>query len=69
MEKIDQINLERKKIQDLGVKMAEAMIDVDASLLVAYGEEFHEGVIGIVAGRLTDKYNKPSMIFKVDSEK
>ncbi|MDR0281905.1 MAG: hypothetical protein LBI53_00870 [Candidatus Peribacteria bacterium] len=49
--------------------MAEAMIDLDASLLVAYGEEFHEGVIGIVAGRLTDKYNKPSMIFKVDGAK
>lgn len=69
LEKIDAINTERRKIQEQGVKIAETMIDPEASLLVAYGEEFHEGVIGIVAGRLTDKYYKPSIVFKVEPEK
>jgi single-stranded-DNA-specific exonuclease len=69
LEKIDVINTERRKIQEQGVKIAETMIDLEAKLLVAYGEEFHEGVIGIVAGRLTDKYYKPSIVFKLDHEK
>lgn len=69
LEKIDAINTERRKIQEQGVKIAETMINPEAPLLVAYGEEFHEWVIGIVAGRLTDKYYKPSIIFKVDHEK
>jgi len=69
LEKIDAINNERRKIQEQGVKIAETMIDPEANLLVAYGEEFHEGVIGIVAGRLTDRYYKPSIVFKIDSEK
>lgn len=33
------------------------------------GEEFHEGIVGIVSGRITEKYNKPSAVFKIDNEK
>jgi single-stranded-DNA-specific exonuclease len=69
LQKIDAINNERRKIQEQGVKIAETMINPEANILIAYGEEFHEGVIGIVAGRLTDKYYKPSIVFKVEPEK
>ena len=69
LQNIDAINDDRRKIQEQGVKIAETIIDGNANLLVAYGEEFHEGVIGIVAGRLTEKYHKPSIIFKVEPEK
>jgi single-stranded-DNA-specific exonuclease len=69
LQKIDEINNERKRIQEQGVKVAEKMVNLESNLLVAWSEEFHEGVIGIIAGRLTEKYHKPSMIFKVDVEK
>ncbi|MDR2415989.1 MAG: single-stranded-DNA-specific exonuclease RecJ [Candidatus Peribacteria bacterium] len=69
LEKIDVINNDRKKIQEQGTKVAEQMVNMDNNLLVARSEEFHEGVIGIIAGRLTEKYHKPSMIFKVEPEK
>lgn len=50
-------------------KEAEAMLELDKKMLIAYHEEFHEGIVGIVSGRITEKYNKPSMIMKVDQEK
>jgi single-stranded-DNA-specific exonuclease len=69
LQRIDEINTERKRIQDQGFKMAEQLLKKDENLLVAWSEEFHEGVIGIIAGRLTEKYHKPSIVFKVDTEK
>jgi len=69
LEKIDAINTERRKTQEQGVKIAETMINPEGSLLCAYSEEFHEGVIGIIAGRLTEKYYKPSIVFKIEPEK
>ena len=69
LEKIDAINDDRRKIQEQGVKVAEKMVNLEEHLLVTRSEEFHEGVIGIIAGRLTEKYHKPTMIFKVDVEK
>ena len=69
LQKIDAINDDRRKIQEQGVKVAEKMVNIEENLLVARSEEFHEGVIGIIAGRLTEKYYKPAMIFKVDTEK
>jgi single-stranded-DNA-specific exonuclease len=69
LQKIDTINDDRRRIQEQGVKVAEKMVNLEHNLLVAWSEDFHEGVIGIIAGRLTEKYRKPAMIFKVDSEK
>jgi single-stranded-DNA-specific exonuclease len=69
LQKIDTINDDRRKTQDQGFKVAEKMVNLEKKLLVARSEEFHEGVIGIMAGRLTEKYHKPAMIFKIDAEK
>lgn len=33
------------------------------SILVVKGNDWHEGVIGIVSSKITEKYNKPSLIF------
>lgn len=40
--------------------------DADA-VVVALGEDWHHGVIGIVASRLTDKYKKTSFVLTVDN--
>lgn len=45
------------------------MLNLEKKILIAYHETFHEGIVGIVSGRITEKYNKPSMIMKVDQEK
>ncbi|MFA7298256.1 MAG: single-stranded-DNA-specific exonuclease RecJ [Candidatus Absconditabacterales bacterium] len=69
LDNLELINTERRKIQEGMFKEAEAMIDLNKKILIAHHEEFHEGIVGIVSGRLTEKYNKPSMIMKINQEK
>lgn len=35
-------------------------------VLVVYGKGWHHGVIGIVASRITERYNKPSIVISAD---
>jgi single-stranded-DNA-specific exonuclease len=66
-ERLDRQNQERQAlcqtILDEAARTAEAThdLDRDAAILVAK-EGWHEGVIGIVAGRLTEMYNKPAAV-------
>ncbi len=39
-----------------------------ARIIVAEGEGWHHGVVGIVAARITERYGKPSFIFSVDGQ-
>ena len=36
--------------------------------IVVYGENWHQGVVGIVAGRLKDRYNLPVFVLSIDGE-
>ena len=69
LEKLEWINTERRAMQERMFKEAESTISLDDHMLTIASEEFHEWVIGIVSGRLTEKYNKPSAVFKIDTEK
>jgi len=69
LDNLELINTERRQIQERMFKEAETMLDLEKKILIAYHEEFHEGIVGIVSGRITEKYNKPSMIMKIDQEK
>jgi len=69
LDNLELINTERRKMQENMFKEAENMLDLDKKMLIAYHEEFHEWIVGIVSGRLTEKYHKPSMIMKIDQER
>ena len=69
LDKIEAINTERKKLQEDALKAAEKLLNHDEHILICASEDFHEGIVGIVAGRITEKYNKPSLILKIDTEK
>ncbi|MCK9467210.1 MAG: single-stranded-DNA-specific exonuclease RecJ [Candidatus Absconditabacterales bacterium] len=69
LQKIDEINNDRKKLQEDAFKIAEEMLDLDQKILIAEHEDFHEGVVGIVSGKITEKYNKPSIVFKINKDK
>lgn len=69
LEKIEAINTERRKMQDQAFRLAEKKVDPDQNFLFVCDEAFHEGIVGIVSGRITEKYNKPSAVFKLDPEK
>lgn len=62
------VNKQRKDIEDDIKKELLEQIDqeykiVESFSVIAYNKDWHEGVIGIVAGRLKDKFNKPSIVF------
>jgi len=69
LDNLELINTERRQIQERMFKEAESMLDLEKKMLVAFHEEFHEGIVGIVSGRITEKYNKPSMIMKIDQKR
>ena len=70
-EYIDQLNGNRDSLQRsvylAAHKQAKSDFDAEADpALVLSGVGWHQGVIGIVAGRLADKYGKPVFILSLD---
>ena len=60
-------NTERKEHDRNITDQALALIDADAELIarkttVVYNAQWHKGVIGIVASRLTEKYYRPTIV-------
>jgi single-stranded-DNA-specific exonuclease len=58
---LERHNEERKVIELIMIEEANAMAEIqkDDPMLFIKGEGWHPGVIGIVVGRLKEKYNKP----------
>lgn len=71
-EKLHTLNEERKKIEkDILLEALETADKIDKSKywgLVLSSEGWHEGVIGIVASRVVEKYNRPTIIISFDEE-
>lgn len=70
-EELDGLNTERKAVEAAVVEEAAAMLErgnfnPDASVIVVAGEDWHPGVIGIVAGRLRERYRKPVVVIGID---
>ena len=61
---LDQFNKERQMLEkDLLEKIiTESKKYINDPVLILEGHKWHEGVIGIVAARLKDKFNKPTII-------
>ena len=67
---LDNFNKERKLIEEnlLDRIMSQAKKNLNDPLLVLEGKNWHEGVIGIVASRLKDKFNKPVIIISIKDQ-
>ncbi len=63
IERLEQINLERRRITQDNTALALTMVDrgPDRSVLVVHHPSFHPGVAGLVAGRLSESYHRPSV--------
>lgn len=59
---LNQLNLERRRMQNAALS---TITDTDLSgpVLFVRGDEWHEGIIGIIAGRLVDTHHKPAFVF------
>lgn len=67
---LDRLNEERRSIEALVQEEAEAMLAGQHNRAVALlaGQDWHPGVIGIVAGRIKEKTGKPSIIIAIDDQ-
>ena len=67
---LDQFNKERKSLeQDLIKKiLIESENKLNDPVLILQGSNWHEGIIGIVAARLKDKFNKPTIIISINGD-
>ncbi|WP_137168016.1 single-stranded-DNA-specific exonuclease RecJ [Salinimonas lutimaris] len=72
---LDRLNQQRRTIETDMKADAEAAIsavtmdmETPPPALVIYNKDFHQGVIGIVAGRIKEKYKRPTIAFAHDDE-
>ena len=62
---LNDLNILRKEIEKHIFEEADTNVvsQLHNKILITYGNEWHEGVIGIVSSKLTEKYHKPSIMF------
>ena len=70
---IDEYNLDRretdKRITEEALKQIKTNKEENRLTTVVYDEDWHKGVIGIVASRLTETYYRPTIVFTRSGEK
>lgn len=68
-EKLDRLNAERRAIEatvlDAAIEQVEAR-GIEGGLVWAAGEGWHPGVVGIVASRLKERFNRPAVVIGTD---
>ena len=75
-QRLDTLNQERKRIQRDMQAEAEALLDEAQPLqhnalpmgICLYDDKWHQGVIGVLAGRVKDRLNRPVFIFARDDD-
>ena len=69
--RLDQYNSERREIEAAVLKaamaQAERQAEADAPLILVASEGWHPGVIGIVAGRIKETFNRPACVVSIEN--
>jgi single-stranded-DNA-specific exonuclease len=68
---LDDLNRERQEIERQITERAERYVEENfraSSGLVLFDEAWHPGVVGIVAGRISRKYNRPTIVLGNEGE-
>lgn len=71
-DELDALNVSRKEVEravlDEAVRILDREAAKDSPALVVAGEGWRPGVIGIVAGRLRERYRRPVVVIGLDAE-
>ena len=63
---LDGVNKQRQEVEhsmlDEALAQAEAQIAAGHAVVVVAGEGWHPGVVGIVAGRIKERFNRPALV-------
>lgn len=72
-QQLEEFNIQRKDIEAQVLEESIALLETNKgqfkstdSVIFAAGKNWHPGVIGIVASRLKDKFNKPTAVIAID---
>jgi single-stranded-DNA-specific exonuclease len=71
---LDAINRERREVEAGMREQAEALLDnlmpegAPPPAVVLFDPDFHEGVVGIVAGRMKDRLHRPTFVFALGQD-
>jgi len=70
-EKLNSLNLKRQEITKLIFEEAEKQVasEIKEKLLFVTGDGWPEGIVGLVAGKITEKYHKPCLVASVNGDK
>ncbi len=71
VDKLNEFNVTRKDIENHVLLSAIEQVEgtpQEYPIAFVYGNDWHQGVIGIVAGRLKERYNIPSFVMSVEAD-
>ena len=63
---LDRLNAERQDIEKAVREQAEQQIDGGERIIIVAGEGWHRGVIGLTAGRIAQRYHRPTLAISID---
>ncbi|NNP77064.1 single-stranded-DNA-specific exonuclease RecJ [Acinetobacter sp. Ac_3412] len=74
-QQLNQLNIERRQVEtEMKQQALSALQHIQLetehlpAALVMFDEQWHQGVIGIVAGRLKEQFHRPSLVFAPDED-
>lgn len=71
VDKMNEFNTERKEIENYVLLQATEMLEKEPQeypMAFVFGNDWHQGVIGIVAGKLKEKYNVPAFVMSIEDD-
>lgn len=63
---LDRMNAERQQIELQVRESAEAQIRGGERILILAGEGWHRGVLGLTAGRIANRYHRPTLVMTIE---
>lgn len=68
-ELLNKLNDLRKTTEAETTEIASLHVNSDDKIIVAYGEGWHEGVVGIIASRLVGQFGRPAIVLSIDGDR
>ncbi len=67
---LDRVNAQRRQMQDriLSEALDAAQAHANDPVIIVAMDNWHPGIIGIVAGRLKDRFRKPAIVIGIDND-
>lgn len=65
---LNETNFQRQQLTQTTLEQAESLMNLDSKLIFVVGKGWHEGIVGLVAGKLNEKYNRPVLVGTINEE-